>query len=51
MLDNDHKTPIPKVMDVAVFHQKSGADGHSLKRFAAKTIEKGSKLRTDGWGA
>ncbi len=26
-------------------------DGHSLKRFAVKTIEKGSKLRTDGWGS
>ena len=26
-------------------------DGHSLKRFAAKTIEKGSTLRTDGWGS
>ena len=27
------------------------ADGHSLKRFAVETIEKGSTLRTDGWGA
>jgi hypothetical protein len=26
-------------------------DGHCLKRFAAKTIAKGSILRTDGWGA
>ncbi len=27
------------------------ADGHSLKRFAVQAIEKGSKLRTDGWGS
>lgn len=26
-------------------------DGHSLKRFATKAIEKGSTLRTDGWGS
>ena len=26
-------------------------DGHSLKRFAEGAIEKGSKLRTDGWGS
>jgi hypothetical protein len=26
-------------------------DGHCLKRFATKMIAKGSKLRTDGWGA
>ncbi len=26
-------------------------DGHSLKRFTAGAIEKGSKLRTDGWGS
>ena len=25
--------------------------GHHLKRFAARAIAKGSKLRTDGWGA
>ncbi len=29
----------------------SKVDGHSLKRFAVKAIEKGSKLRTDGWGS
>ena len=27
------------------------ASGHALKRFAVKSIAKGSKLRTDGWGA
>ena len=26
-------------------------DGHSLKQFATRAIEKGSTLRTDGWGA
>lgn len=26
-------------------------DGHSLRKFAAQTIEKGATLRTDGWGA
>jgi hypothetical protein len=26
-------------------------DGHCLKRFAQRTIAKGSTLRTDGWGA
>ena len=26
-------------------------NGHSLKRFAERAIEKGSKLRTDGWGS
>lgn len=26
-------------------------DGHSLKRFAAREIAQGSKLRTDGWGS
>jgi transposase-like protein len=26
-------------------------DGHSLRKFAAKSIEKGATLRTDGWGA
>lgn len=26
-------------------------DGHSLRQFATQSIEKGSTLRTDGWGA
>ena len=26
-------------------------DGHCLKRFAEGAIERGSKLRTDGWGS
>jgi hypothetical protein len=28
-----------------------GVTGHHLKRFASSTVAKGSKLRTDGWGA
>src|SRR3970282_651350 len=26
-------------------------DGHSLRKFAVQSIEKGSTLRTDGWGS
>jgi len=44
-LDDKQK---PKRIAMGVLEK---VDGHSLKRFAAKTIEKGSKLRTDGWGA
>lgn len=29
----------------------SRVDGHSLRRFAQETIERGSTLRTDGWGS
>lgn len=37
-------------------HSKKGLSamaltGHHLRRFAVKAIAKGSKLRTDGWGA
>ena len=40
MLDNDHKTPIPKVMDVATFHQRFGSDEACLEH-----------LRRLRWGA
>ncbi len=54
----DRKTPVAVAIELDA-HRKpkriamgvlDKVDRHSLKRFAARTIEKGSKLRTDGWG-
>ncbi len=44
-LDNERK---PRRIAMGVLAK---VDGHSLKRFVTQAIEKGSKLRTDGWGS
>ena len=44
-LDNEQK---PRRIAMGALEK---VDGHSLKRFTEGAIEKGSKLRTDGWGS
>ena len=55
----EHKTPVGVALEVRP-DGKPGhialavlprVDGHSLRRFATKSITQGASLRTDGWGA
>jgi len=57
--DSEKKVPVAVALElddegkprrVAIASVKR-VDGHCLKRFATKMIAKGSKPRTDGWGA
>ena len=52
-----HKTPVAVAVELdqagkprrVALESLARMDGHSLKRFATRTIEQGSTLRTDGW--
>jgi hypothetical protein len=54
-----HKTPVAVAIELdeagkprrVAMDALAKVDGHSLRKFAVKAIEKGATLRTDGWGA
>lgn len=58
-MDSQHKVPVAVAVELddqgkpgrVAMASLLRADGHCLKRFAERTIAKGSMLRTDGWGA
>ena len=54
-----HKTPVAVALELddagkprrVAMGTLARVDGHSLRKFAVQAIEKGSTLRTDGWGS
>jgi transposase-like protein len=54
----ENKTPVGVAMELVdgkprriAMESRARVDGHSLRKFASGSIEPGSTLRTDGWGA